>query len=332
MLPDLEWSHLLQRGRKRQESEKAKENKRQKGESVLPNIEQHALDVMSQLHHMTSFLNPLTKDVLRDAIRIVKIMFINDVVLEEEEEEESGEEGECGTSDGEEDEYEEEDEKQMMEELLELYFDVSAKIDDCFDVIINNDRNPIYWYAALMLLHGVLRCFIHDEYHEQQSKKRLGSEYEEPDYDSEHSEYQNELSFNAAWEVAYEHGLDSSGSWEFSSVCCEVVMITASALIAWISSEAPGAAKKETKYEQWIGVSCKYNAELVERFRNNWETLDRADNFGRRCAAVTKLIARLQAKIMRTDVHGQEKGGKSKEEITGTNTHGQETGGNPQEE
>ena len=333
MLPDLEWSHLLQRGRKRQESEKAKENKRQKGESVLPNIEQHAVDIMSQLHQMTSFLDPLTKDVLRDAIRIVKIMFINDVVLEEEEEEEeSGEEGECGTNDGEEDEYEEEDEKQMMEELLELYFDVSAKIDDCFDIIINNDRNPIYWYAALMLLHGVLRCFIHDEYHEQQSKKRLGSEYEEPDYDSEHSEYQNELSFNAAWDVAYEHGLDSSGSWEFSSVCCEVVMITASALIAWISSEAPDAAKKETKYEQWIGVSCKYNAELVERFRNNWETLDRADNFGRRCAAVTKLIARLQAKIMRTDIHGQEKGGKSKEEITGTNTHGQKPGGNPQEE
>ena len=338
MLPHLEWSHLLQRGRKRQESEKAKENKRQKGESVLPNIERDAVDIMSQLHNMTRFLHDPLKDVLCDAIRIVNIMFIKEVVLEEEEkkeeekeeEEEEEESGEDGTSDGEEDEYEEEDEEEMKE-LLELYFDVDAKIDDCFNSIIKNDRNPIHWYAALMLLHGVLRSFISDEYHEQQSKKRLGSEYEEPDCDSEHCEDQNELSFNAAWNVAYEHSLDSSGLWDLSSVSCEVVMITASALIAWISSEATEAANNK-KYEEWIGVSCKYNAELIGRVRNNWETLDHADNFGRRCAAVTNLIGGLQAKIMRTDIHGQEKGGKSKEVITGTNTHGQEPGGNPQEE
>ena len=81
MLPDVDWSHLKRGGRKREDSEKAKENKKQRGERIPKQLHRDTLQIITSLQNLIehNIVDEDSREILSLVSRIVKIMLIGEV-------------------------------------------------------------------------------------------------------------------------------------------------------------------------------------------------------------------------------------------------------------
>jgi hypothetical protein len=310
MLPHLEWSHLNRGGRKRQDSEKSKENKKQMGEAIPKKLKRDTLQIIKSLQYLIEDIDEDRGEILHLVTRIVKIMLIEEVggdnsysnrVEGNEGYSDYAEEGK-GHDYTDDDNAEDEDYgKEEWDKFMNEYIVVDEKISDCMESIVKKGNNPIQWYCAMMLLHGVLRSLIHDDQHDDEYKTRYEDEEQGKKASSnyQHLEMQNELSFGAALQVAEENGVKSSGVLGLASITCDVLMIVATGLLAWTSSriETPEAANK---YGRLLKAFNGYNICFTKHCEDNREIL--ADVAGRVDKA-SIIMMRLGQKILEKSIH-----------------------------